>query len=129
MKPTANIDDVRRSRDAALDALDDVMDAIDAKIAEITEQGTYLKQLRKRYEDLQSEYDNINRAAISAVLTLPDVTDAITTLRELAVEMKQTAQELTEASKLLDKGTTLLSLGQRFSDVIAKAGVSGSPRT
>jgi hypothetical protein len=120
MNQPSNIDRILRSRDAALHALNDVMDEIDAKIAETTQQGPYLRQLWQRYEGLDKEYNNIIKAADLAILHDPDVAFAVDTLESLAAEMKKTAEEETDASKLLEKGTQVLSLSQRFSDMIAK---------
>jgi len=68
MNQTATIDDIRRSRDAALDALDDVIDEIDNEIAQTTKTGPYLAQLTKRYQDLRNEYAHISITATFAVL-------------------------------------------------------------
>jgi hypothetical protein len=84
MSQLATFDDIRRSRDAALDALDDVMDEIDNEIAQTTRRGAYLAQLTKRYQDLKSEYAAISMAATFAALAQPEVVAAANTLNTLS---------------------------------------------
>ena len=121
MSQSATIDDIRRSRDAALDALDDVMDEIDNEIAQTTKPGPYLTQLTKRYQDLRNEYAHISMTATFAVLAQPGVVAAAATLSSLSAQKKTTAQELPEATSVLTKTATVLALGHQFSDVIANA--------
>ena len=121
MSQLATFDDIRRSRDAALDALDDVMDEIDNEIAQTTRTGGYLTQLTKRYQDLKSEYAAISMAATFAVLAQPTVIAAAATLNTLSTQMKATAKELPDATDVLTKTAAVLALGQQFSDVIANA--------
>jgi hypothetical protein len=121
MNQPATADNIRRSRDAALDALDDVMDEIDDEIAQTTETGPYLVQLTKRYQDLKNEYAHISMAATFAVLAQPSVIAAAARLETLSTQMKTTAQELPNATDVLAKTAAVLALGQQFSDVIANA--------
>ena len=120
MNQTATIADIRGSRDAALKALNDVMLETRAEIRKTTKDGMS-KQLLRRYDDLRDEYFNIVDLADEAVLAHPDVISAVTTLKALSAEMKKTAEEEPDATKLLDKGTKVVSLGQRFSNVLANA--------
>jgi len=121
MNQTATIDDIRRSRDAALDALDDVIDEIDNEIAQTTKTGPYLAQLTMRYQDLRNEYAHISITATFAVLAQPGVIAAAATLGTLSAQMQTTAQELAAATNVLVKTAAVLALGQQFSDVIANA--------
>ena len=121
MSQPATIDDIRRSRDAALDALDDVMDEIDNEIAQTTKTGPYLVQLTKRYQDLKNEYAHISMTATFEVLAQPGVVAAAATLNTLSAQMKTTAQELPAAANVLGKTAAVLALSLQFSDVIANA--------
>jgi hypothetical protein len=88
MNQPATIDDIRRSRDAALDALDSVLDEIDDEIAQTTKTGAYLNQLTKRKQDLSNGYAAISTAATEAILALPNVIAAAATLNTLSAQMK-----------------------------------------
>jgi hypothetical protein len=117
----AAISAIRVSRDAALQSLDQAFDAVGDLIAQTTQIGPYLDALTKRYEDIRRERDAIFRSATDAVLALPSVTAAAATLNGLAENMTKRAAELRDATKLLMTAGALVSLGQQFADVIAKA--------
>jgi hypothetical protein len=121
MSQPSTIDDIRKSRDGALDALDGVLDEIDDEIAQTTKTGPYLNQLTKRKQDLSNEYAAISTAATEAILALPNVIVAAATLNTLSTQMKTIAQQLPAATNVLNKTVAVLGLGQQFSDVIANA--------
>ena len=115
------IDEIRSSRDAALDALDTSIISIGDRIAVTTTVGPFLDQLTKRHQDLVREHDAISRAATDAVLALPTVIAAAAALRTLSASMQMTAQDLPNATKVLTTTAKILSLGQQFVDLIATA--------
>ncbi|HEU0157442.1 MAG TPA: hypothetical protein VFQ82_15325 [Stellaceae bacterium] len=121
MNTPPSIDDIRNARDAALDALADAVATIGNQIAQTTTTGPFLDQLTKRYQDLMNERSMIRAAATETVLSLPAVIAAAAQLTQLSTDMKRTAQELSDATTTLNKATTILSLGQQFSDVLASA--------
>ena len=55
------------------------------------------------------------------MLALPNVVDAAATLANLSGQMTTAAAAIPNATDLLSKTATLLSLGQQFADVIATA--------
>jgi methyl-accepting chemotaxis protein len=121
MNQLSTIEGIRSARNAALAALDAVLDEIDDEIAQTTKTGPYLDQLTKRKQDLNNEYAAISMAATEAVLALPEVIAAAATLNTLSAQMKATAQQLVAATNVLNKTAAVLALGQQFSDVIANA--------
>jgi hypothetical protein len=115
------IDDIRNSRDTALDALGIAVTSVGDQIAQTIKTGPYLDQLTKRYQDLMNERSAIRAAATDAVLALPSVIGAAAKLNSLSSKMKTIAQALPNATDVLTRATTVLSLGQQVSDFITKA--------
>jgi hypothetical protein len=121
MSERSAIDDLRNARDAALDALADAITALGNIIAQTTQKGPYLDQLTRRYQELMNLRNAIWAATTDPVLAVPNIVAAAATLNTLSAQMKTTAQELSDATNVLAKTATVLSLGQQFSYLIATA--------
>jgi len=112
---------IRQSRDDALAALQAATDEVERRIAATTQRGPFLSRLIERDRALISEANAIDAAATDAVLALPEVIQAASTLSSLAQKMKKVAQQLPQATKLLDNTASVLSLAQKFGDTLANA--------
>jgi hypothetical protein len=121
MPPAATVDDIRSHRDTALEALGIALVKVGDQIAQTTASGPTLDQLTRRNQDLMDQRAAIRAAATDEVLALPAVIAAATALGALSAEMKTVAQALPAAASLLTGAATVLSLGQQFADLIAKA--------
>lgn len=121
MTDDAAIDDIRTSRDTALDALEAAIARIGREIAQTTTTGPYMDQITKRYRDLMGEASAIEAAATDAVLALPSVMAAAAKLNSLATRMDTVAKKLPSATNVLGQTATILSLGQQIADLIANA--------
>jgi|GEM_PF-3464115 hypothetical protein len=120
MSDQNTIDAIRTDRNIALDALEDAIISIELEIEQTPEENiSYLKQLNKRLQDLKDESDHIGDAATVAILALPSVIAAAATLNNISSQMKTTAQALPNATNKLTIASSVLSLGQQFTDVIA----------
>jgi hypothetical protein len=117
--PDDPIDQIRASRDEALQALDAAFNAIGREVARTTKTGPYLDRLTDRYDDLDKERSAILEGATDAVLALPEVVAAAAKLGGLSSQMTRTAAALPNATAALNTATAILSLGQRFVDLIA----------
>jgi len=115
------IDDIRNSRDTALDALGVSVTTIGDEIAQTTTTGPYLDQLTRRNTDLMNERAAIRAAATDAVLALSSVIAAAGTLNTLSTQMKTAAQALPAATNVLTGTAPILSFGQQFTNEIASA--------
>jgi hypothetical protein len=118
-----SIDDIGSSVKMALAALDTAIDAVSDQISR-TPNGPVFKQLMARHDDLVDEKNSILAAATAAVLALPQVVAAATTLNALANQMKTVAQILPAATNvvnLLAGSTTVLSSAQNFANTLATA--------
>jgi hypothetical protein len=114
------VDDIENACDAALAALGKAITEIEAE-SDQTKPGPHRDQLEKRSDDLMDERRAIRAAADREILSLPNVIKAAATLDRLSSDMMATAKELPDAASSLDKASALLSLGQQFNDLIAKA--------
>jgi hypothetical protein len=114
------VDDIENACNTALAALGKVITQIEAE-ADRAKPGPHRDQLEMRSEDLMDERRAIRAAADKAILSLPGVIAAAANLDRLSADMMATAQELPNATGSLGKVTALLSLGQQFNDIIAKA--------
>jgi hypothetical protein len=119
MAPPATFDDIRKSRDTALNALEDSLTAVGNEIAVTTTTGPVLTRLTTRNTDLMNTAAGIRAAATDVVLALPSVVAAAATLSGLSSQMKTTAATLPAVTNFLTGTATVLSLGQQFADVIA----------
>ena len=115
----ATIDEIIQSRDDALQALEDCFNAVGHVIAQTTKTGPYLDQLTKRFQDLRNERTSIRAAATVQVLALPEVLAAANTLNVLSSNMIAVAQELPNATDVLNGTASVLSCAQQFADAIA----------
>jgi hypothetical protein len=115
------IRNISESRDRALDALWASATAVRDEIAQTTKTGPYLDQLTKRYRDLMNERAAIRETATDLILAQPGIIDAVNNLNGLSTDMTASAQSLRNATDVLAKTAEVLSLGQRFSDLIANA--------
>jgi hypothetical protein len=118
------IDDIRRSRDTALAALDTTIEVLGKLIAQTTTTGPLLTQLTTRFDDLMTERNAILAAATDAVLHLPAVVAAAATLVSLANQMNTVAQNLPTATNVINVltgGTSVLSSAQHFANTLATA--------
>jgi shikimate kinase len=118
------IDDIRRSRDTALAALDTSIEVLANQIARITTKGPLLTQLTTRFDNLMSERNAIFAAATDAVLQLPEVVAAAAVLINLANQMNTVAQNLPTATNVINVlagSTSVLSSAQHFANTLATA--------
>lgn len=115
------IDDITQAQNAASAALQAAYDAIGQEIARTSERGQYLTSLITRHQALQDQLDEIDTAALTAVLNLPNVAAAVAQLNSLSGQMKQRAAELPGATSVLTKATDILSLGQQFTALLGSA--------
>jgi hypothetical protein len=120
-QPPPTIDDIRNARDTALVALDSVLDDIEDEISQTTKKDAHLAELTKQKEALQAKYKAVSDAATEAVLALPEVIAAASTLKKVSTDMDAKAKQLPGTTTNLDKAAAVLSLGQQFRDVIANA--------
>ncbi len=120
MNQPPTVEDIENACDAALAALGKAITQIEAE-SDQTKPGPHRDQLEKRSDDLMDERRAIRAAADREILSLPNVIKAAATLDRLSSDMMATAKELPDAASSLDKATALLSLGQQFNDLIAKA--------
>jgi hypothetical protein len=114
------VDDIENACNTALAALGKAITQIEAE-ADQAKPGPHRDQLEMRSEDLMDERRAIRAAANKAILSLPGVIAAAAILDRMSGDMMATAQELPNATGSLGKVTALLSLGQQFNDIIAKA--------
>jgi hypothetical protein len=112
---------IRQCRDDALTTLQAAIDQVERQIAATTERGPFLTRLLERERALIDEANAIDAAATDAVLALPDVIQAASTLSSLTKEMTTVAQNLPQVTKLLETTASILNLGQKFADSLAKA--------
>ncbi len=126
MTDQETIDAIRADRNQALDALEDALVSVDREI-ENTDSAdlAYLKQLKNRSQSLMDERTTIMDAASVAILSMPSVVAAADQLNAIAAKMKATAQEIPNATDKLTKATAILSLGQKFTDLIASTQKGG----
>jgi uncharacterized protein YoxC len=118
------IDDIRRSRDTALEALNTSIEVLSNQIARTTTTGPLLIQLTTRFDDLMAERNAILAAATDAVLQLPEVVAAAAALISLADQMNAVAQNLprvTNVINVLAGSTSVLSSAQHFANTLATA--------
>ena len=120
-QPPPTIDDIGNARDTPLVALDSVLDDIEDEISQTTKKDAHLAELTKQKEALQAKYTAVSDAATGAVLALPEVIAAASTLKKLSTDMDAKAKQLPSMTTNLDKAAAVLSLGQQFRDVIANA--------
>ena len=120
MNQTPTVDDIENACNTALAALGKAITQIEAE-ADRAKPGPHRDQLEMRSGDLMDERRAIRAAADKAILSLPGVIAAAAILDRLSGDMMATAQELPNATGSLGKVTALLSLGQQFNDIIAKA--------
>ena len=124
-KPPSNLDDVaaqlRKSRDSALDALEVAIDKVEHEIATTDQTGPFLKRLVDRDDALINEAAAVRQAATDAVLALPEVIQAVSTLTNVSQKMQKVAKNLPAATDVLTTTAAVLSLGQQFVDLIANA--------
>lgn len=119
MARSPTVDDIRSSRDMALDALEDSLISVGNEIAETTIVGPFLTRLTTRNTALMNEAAAIRAAATDAVLALPEIITAAAALNRLSAKMETAAQALPNATNLLSGTATVLSLGQQFADLLA----------
>jgi hypothetical protein len=120
-QPPPTIDDIGNARDTPLVALDSVLDDIEDEISQTTKKDAHLAELTKQKEALQAKYKAVSDAATEAVLALPEVIAAASTLKKLSTDIDAKARQLPSTTTNLDKAAAILSLGQQFRDVIANA--------
>jgi len=117
------IDDIRKSLNTALAALDTSIDVLSNQISQ-TPNGPLFKQLMARHDDLVDERNAVLAAATDAVLQLPQVVGAAATLNALANQMNAVAQNLPKATNVINVlagGTSVLSSAQHFANTLATA--------
>jgi len=124
MAQAQSIDDIRRSRDTALTALNTSIEVLSDRIAQTTTTGPLLTQLTTRFDDLMAERNAILAAATDTVLQLPEVAAAAATLISLANQMNTVAQNLPTATNVINilaESTSVLSSAQHFANTLATA--------
>jgi hypothetical protein len=117
------IDDIRKSLNTALAALDTSIDVLSNQISQ-TPNGALFKQLMARHDDLVDERNALLAAATDTVLQLPQVVAVAATLNALANQMNTVAQNLPTATNVINVltgGTSVLSSAQHFPNTLATA--------
>lgn len=115
----AAIKTLRANRDKVLRSLEACMNRLNAEMAQITTTTPYFLSLIKRHNDLMNQYSAALRDATDEILAINGVVAAASELGQIAQEMETVAGRLPQATKGLSIATEVLTLGQKFTDLLA----------
>jgi hypothetical protein len=115
----AAIDAIRAARDAQLEGLGVAIDRVRQEIARYSRNDAYLDRLVTRRTTLTNEMAAVRAAATDEVLALPGVIDAAGRLGALGKQMQDRAAEMPRAKDLLTKASQILTIAQKFIDLVA----------
>lgn len=109
---------IRKSRDDALRVLEIATIKVEDEIAATVQSGPYLTRLAARENALINEAAAISRAATDAVLALPEVIRAASSLKKTSDKLVNVSKNLPNTTDILKVTASILSLGQQFVDLI-----------
>jgi hypothetical protein len=114
-----DVERIRESRNNILDGLEAALARVNAEIPIRT--GVRRRRLATRQLELINESDEVMRAATNEVLALSEVKAAASQLVAIGNQMTERSKELQNATAILTQTGKILSLGQRFMDIVDKA--------